>query len=166
VITIGSSLQRGTEDPVCQLSLNCRQMCCLPGAQVRDIYRKLPSLIHPFYYYPLFTFQAGSNEVVDRSLWAIKMDFRGLGWCMDGAGMQVAFSSIPSASGKDTERSRKTHLIHTWLRGWCKCKNFFLDHGEVYLAPGLMVQNGSHLSQRVKWILAQELAGLIGRALN
>jgi len=54
--------------------------------------------------------------------------------------MQVAFFSIPSMAGKDTERIRKTHLINTWLRGWCKCKNFgFFEHGAVYYAPGLQV---------------------------
>ena len=79
--------------------------------------------------------------------------------------MQVAFSSIPSMVGKDTERIRKTHLINTWLRGWCNHKNSF-DHGAVYSAPGLMAVDGFHLSERGKWILSQELAGLVERALN
>lgn len=42
----------------------------------------------------------------------------------------------------------------------------FFDCGKVYLAPGLMVADGSHLSQRGKWILAQELPRLIERPLN
>lgn len=29
-----------------------------------------------------------------------------------------------------------------------------------------MAVDGSHLSQRVKWIIAQELSGLVERALN
>ena len=42
----------------------------------------------------------------------------------------------------------------------------FFDCGKVYLTPGLMAADGSHLSQRGKWTLAQELAGLIERTLN
>ena len=54
-------------------------MVALPGAQVRDTSRKLPGLIHPSGYYPVLIVQASSDEVADRSLRAIKNDFRGLG---------------------------------------------------------------------------------------
>ena len=69
---------------------------------------------------------------------------------------------------KDTERSRKIHLMNTWQGGWCKCKNFgfFGPYGVVYLAPGLRSADGSHLSEREQWILAQELVGLVERALK
>jgi len=43
---------------------------------------------------------------------------------MDEASIQVIFSSIPSVAGKDTDWSRKAHLINTWLRGWCNPRNF------------------------------------------
>jgi len=43
---------------------------------------------------------------------------------------------------------------------------FLFVREAVYLAPGLMAVDGSHLSQRGKQTLAQELAGLIGRTLN
>jgi len=42
----------------------------------------------------------------------------------------------------------------------------FFDHGMTYTAPSLMGSNGNQLSQRGKRIFAQELAGLIDRALN
>ena len=111
--------------------------------------------------------QAGSDKVTDRSLRTIKNDFRRLGRLVDGAGIQVVFACIPTMAGKDTETTRKAHLINTWLRGWCKCKSFgFIDHVAVYSAPGLRSADGYHVSQRGKWILAQELAGLVERALN
>ena len=111
--------------------------------------------------------QAGSDEVTDRNLRTIKNDFRGLGRLVDGAGIQVVFACIPTVAGMDTVMTRKTHLINTWLKGWCKHKNFwFFDHGVVYSAPGLRSANGYHLFQRGKQILAQELAGLVERALN
>ena len=79
--------------------------------------------------------------------------------------VQVMFSSIPTVSGRGAERTQKAHLIYTWLRRSCQPRNFaFFDHGALYSAPGLITADGSHLSLRGKWILAQELAGLIERA--
>lgn len=79
----------------------------------------------------------------------------------------MVFSSIPLVTGRDTVMTQKTHLINTWLRGWCNCRNLgFFDHGEFYSAPDLMAIDGSHLSPRGKQVLAQELAGLIERALK
>lgn len=167
VIVVGDSLLRGTEGPMCQPDPTRREVCCLPGIRVRDISRKLPSLIHPSDYYPLLIVQASSDEVADRNLGTIKNDFRGLGRLVDGVGIQVVFACIPAVTGKDTAMTRKTHLINTWLRGWCKHKNFgFFDHGVVYLAPGLRSADEYHLFQRGKWVLAQELAGHVNRALN
>jgi len=91
-------------------------VCCLPGARVRDISRKLPGLIHPSDYYPLLIVQAGNDEVADRSLRAIKNDFRGLGRLVDNAGIQVVFAGIPTVAEKDNAMTRKTHCISTWLR--------------------------------------------------
>ena len=111
--------------------------------------------------------QANSDEDTDRSLRAIKNDFGGLGRLVDNAGIQVVFAGIPTVAGKDNAMIRKTHCINTWLRGWCKHKNLrFFDHGTVYSTPGLRSVDGYHLSQRGKQILAQELVGLIERALN
>lgn len=110
--------------------------------------------------------QAGSDDIEERSLKAIKQDFRGLGRLVDGAGVQVVFSSIPTVAGRGTERTRKAHLLNMWLRGWCQRRNLgFFDHGALYSAPGLMAAGGS-LSFRGKRILGQELAGLVERSLN
>ena len=85
---------------------------------------------------------------------------------MDSAELQVLFSSMPSVAQRDTERTRESHLINMWLRGWWHHRNFsFYDHGVVYSAPGLMAVDGCPLSQREKGILAQQLAGLIERGL-
>ena len=112
--------------------------------------------------------EAGRDEIAEKSLRSIKKDFRGLGQVVDGAGVQVVFSSITSVAGKGTERIQKTHLLNKWLRGWCKHRNFgfFFDHGAICSAPGMMAAGGSSLSLRGKRILAEELAGLIERSLN
>jgi len=167
VIVIGDSLLRGTEGPICRPDPSHREVCCLPGARVRDVAKKLPGLVRPSDYYPLLVMQVGGDEVAERSPKAIKRDFRALGRLVEGSGAQVVFSSIPSVAGDSTERGRKTHLVNRWLRDWCHRSNFgFFDHGEVYTAPGLLATSGAQLSQRGKRILGHELAGLIERALN
>ena len=86
---------------------------------------------------------------------------------VEGVGAQVVFSSLPSGVVRDMEWSRKTQALNEWLKGWCSHRNFgFFDHRAVYLAPGLMAVDRSHLSLRGKWILAQELTGRVERALN
>ena len=79
VVVIGDSLLRGTEEAICWPDHIRREVCCLPGEQVRDISRKPPGLIRPSDYYPLLIVQAGSDEVAEKSLRTIKKGFRRLG---------------------------------------------------------------------------------------
>jgi len=116
VIVIGDSLLKGTEGPICQPDPSYREVCCLLGARVRDVARKLPGLVWPSDYYPLLVMQLGGDEIMVRSPKAIKRDFRALRQLVEGSGAEVVFSSIPSVAGKSTERGRKTHLINRWLR--------------------------------------------------
>jgi len=69
--------------------------------------------------------------------------------------------------GGDVGRNRWTQSINAWLHGWCHQHNFgFFDNRMAYMAPGLLASDGIHLSQKGKRVFAQELAGLIDRALN
>ena len=77
VIVVGDSVLRGTEGP-CVDQTHTIEVCCLPGARVRDIKRKITSLVRPSDYYPLLVIQAGINEVVERSLKSLKKDFTGV----------------------------------------------------------------------------------------
>jgi len=109
----------------------------------------------------------GADEVAVSSPRVIKKEFKALGRLVKESGAQVIFSSLPPVVGRDVERHRQTKSINTWLRDWCHRHNFgFFDHGTTYTAPSLLESNGNQLSQRGKRIFAQELAGLIDRALN
>jgi len=119
VIVIGDSLLRGTEGPICRPDPSPRKVCCLPGAKVRDVAKKLPGLLRHSGYYPLLVMLVGGDKIAERSPKAIKRDFRALGQLVEGSGAQVLFSAIPSAAGNSTERGRKTHLVNRWLRDWC-----------------------------------------------
>ena len=164
-IVMGGSLLKGTEGPICRPDPTRREVCCLPGARVRDFAKEVKRLVQPTDYYPLLVFQAGSDEVATRSPKAIKRDFRDLGRLLRGSGAQVVFASVLPIGGIEAER-RAVH-INSWLRDWCDRQNFgFFDHGKVYATPGLMAPDGTRLSRRGVRIFGQELAGLIDRALN
>ncbi|KFP04718.1 hypothetical protein N300_13098, partial [Calypte anna] len=162
VVVVGDSLLRGTEGPICRPDPSHREVCCLPGARVRDITKRLPQLIRPSDYYPLLVVQAGSDDINGRNTRAIKKDFKALGRLVGGSGAQVVFTSVPALEQMNEERSRKTYLINRWLRDWCHRKNFgFFDYGMNF-----SISAGLQLSNRGKRTLAHKLAGLIRRALN
>ena len=82
-IVVGDSLLWGTEGSICRPDPTCREVCCLPGAWVRDTSKNLSGLICPSDYYPLLIVQASNSKVTERSLRIIKKDFRGLQQLMD-----------------------------------------------------------------------------------
>lgn len=86
------------------------QLCAIFTQEVRDVSRKLPSLIQLFDNYPLLIVQASNSEAAERSLRSIKRDFRALGQLVDRVGIQFIFSSVPSMAGRNTKRSRKPFL--------------------------------------------------------
>ena len=90
-----------------------REVCCLPGAQVRVVARKLPGLVWPSDYYPLLVMQVGSDEMVERSPKAIKRDFRALGRLVEGWGCKWCFP--PSHQWQGTALKGAGNL--TWLTG-------------------------------------------------
>jgi len=92
VIVTGNSLLRGTEGPICRPDPSHGEVCCLPGARVRDAAKKLPGLVRTSDYYPLLVMQVGRDEIAERSPKAIKRYFRALGQLIEGSGMQVVFS--------------------------------------------------------------------------
>ncbi|XP_066848127.1 uncharacterized protein [Anser cygnoides] len=147
VIVMGVSLLKGTEGPMCRPDPTHSEVCCLPGARVRDLAKKVKCLVQPTGYYPLLVFQAGNDEVTMRSPRAIKRDFRALGRLLKGSGAQVVFASVLPIGGIAADK--RSHHINMWLRDWCDRQNFrFFDHGKVYVTPGLLSPDGMRLSQR------------------
>jgi len=68
VVVVGDALLRGMEGPICRPDLSHWEVCCLPGARIRDITRKLPKLVRSTDYFPSIIVQVGSDEITQRSL--------------------------------------------------------------------------------------------------
>lgn len=77
-----------------------RQVCCFLGTWVRDVIRRLPGLSEPSDYYRLLVVQVGSDKVDERSLMAVKKNFRALGQQIERTRAQVVFSSNPLVAGR------------------------------------------------------------------
>jgi len=61
------TLLKGREGPICRADPPHREVCCLPGAWVREITRKLPTLEQSSDDYPLLLLHVGGDEVAVRS---------------------------------------------------------------------------------------------------
>lgn len=83
-----------------------REVCCLPGAWVRDITKELPSLVWPIGYYQLLVSQRVTNKDPTRSLQTSKRVSSALRQLVKGSGEQVVFSSVLRV----LDRSEELHL--------------------------------------------------------
>jgi len=80
VVIVGNSLLRGMEAPICQPDALPRVMCCLSGARhIRNVAKRLSSLIQSSCCSPLLLFHIVINNTVRSSLRSIKKDYRALG---------------------------------------------------------------------------------------
>lgn len=68
VIVVGNSLPWGTEGSICRPDPTCKEVCCLPGAHIRDIARKVLGLFYSSDYCPLLIVQVGIDEIAQGSL--------------------------------------------------------------------------------------------------
>ncbi|CAM5136094.1 unnamed protein product [Natator depressus] len=59
---VGDSLLRRTEAPIGQLDMASCEVCCLPGARIRDIMEGLSRIIWPSDYYPMLLIHEGTND--------------------------------------------------------------------------------------------------------
>ena len=165
-VIIGDSLLRGTEGPICCSDPSHREVCCLPGAWVRDVVRNITRLIKPSDYYPLLVFHVGNEEVGKRSSQVIKRDFRALGRLLKGSGTQVVFSSVLSVGDWDPHKRRRVDMLNKWLCELCAQGFRYYSLGRSLEKGGMLTADGSPLTRRATNIPGNKLAGLVSRALN
>lgn len=67
ILVIGESVLNGNDTLVCCLDNLSKEVCCLPGAHICDIRKRIPGMIKPEDYY-LVVFQAGLCESTTRKL--------------------------------------------------------------------------------------------------
>ena len=139
----------------------------MPGACIRDVTERLPSLVQSTGYCPLLLFHVDTSDTARSRLRTNKKDYRALGAVVRDLGAQVAFPSILAVKGKGFERASRICRANKWLRDWCHSQGFsYLDHGTRFEKPGLLGADGVHLSEKGKSIFGHRLAKLVKRALN
>ncbi|XP_067418891.1 uncharacterized protein [Emydura macquarii macquarii] len=167
VMVVGDSLLRGTESSICRPDRETREVCCLPGARIRDVTERLPKLIKSSDRYPFLLLHVGTNDTAKNDLERITADYVALGKEIKEFEAQVVFSSILPVQGKGPGRDRRIVEVNAWLRRWCRREGFgFFDHGMLFQEEGLLGRDGIHLTKTGKSIFADRLANLVRRALN
>ncbi|XP_043402448.1 uncharacterized protein LOC122465802 [Chelonia mydas] len=167
VVVVGDSLLRGTESSICRPDRENREVCCLPGAKIRNVTERLPRLIKPSDRYPFLLLHVGTNDTAKNDLERITADYVALGRRIKELEAQVVFSSILPVEGKGLGRDRRIVEVNEWLRRWCQREGFgFFDHGMVFHEGGVLGRDRLHLTKRGKSIFASRLANLVRRALN
>jgi len=167
VLMVGDSLLRGTKAPICRPDREACEVCCLPGAKVRDVAERVLQLLKSTDCYPLLLSHIGTNNTANRNPGRIKEDFKALRVKAKSFGAQVTFSSILSAGGRGSARNRCIMSINSWLRGWCCREGFgFYDSGTFFNDYNLLERDEIHLSRKGKGIFGNRLANLVWRALN
>uniref|UniRef100_A0A8B9IV37 Uncharacterized protein n=1 Tax=Amazona collaria TaxID=241587 RepID=A0A8B9IV37_9PSIT len=166
-VVVGDSNLKGTEAPICRPDPGSREVCCLPGARIRDVAEKLPALVGPTDCYPLLVIHVGATDIDSSSPETIKKDYRALGGVVRGSGAQIVFSSILQDTGQDLEKARRIGQVNKWLEGWCYSQGFgYLEHGTQYSRPGLLEAGGTGLTKKGKSGFGRRLARLVKDALN
>uniref|UniRef100_A0A672URF4 SGNH hydrolase-type esterase domain-containing protein n=1 Tax=Strigops habroptila TaxID=2489341 RepID=A0A672URF4_STRHB len=167
VIVVGDSTLKGTEALICRPDPVSREVCCLPGAQIRDVTERLPALVSPADYYPLLVVHVGARDIDSSCLEDIKKDYRALGEVVKGSGAQIVFSSILQGKGEDLKKARRVWQVNKWLESWCHSQGFgYLEHGAPFGRPDLLEAGGAGLTKKGKSCFGRRLARLVRKALN
>ena len=110
---------KGTEALICRPDPVAREVCCLPGARIREVAERLPALVNATDYYPLLVIHVGARDIESSSLRSIKKDYRALGEMVRGSGAQIVFSTILQDTGEELPKARRIGQVNKWLKGWC-----------------------------------------------
>lgn len=93
-----------------------REVCCLPGAHIKDVTERLPDLVCSTDYL-LLLFHIGTRDTAVSNLKNIHYrDYKELGAAVKNSGAQAVFSSILQFRGTGRERTNRIKKINKWLR--------------------------------------------------
>ncbi|CAJ0944909.1 unnamed protein product [Ranitomeya imitator] len=79
VVVVGDSLLRGTEAAICRPDITAREVCCLPGAMIKDVTDRIPKLFSSKDVHPFLLIHVGTNDTARKDLLTICKDFEELG---------------------------------------------------------------------------------------
>ncbi|CAJ0918113.1 unnamed protein product [Ranitomeya imitator] len=97
VVVVGDSLLRGTEAAICRPDITAREVCCLPGAMIKDVTDRIPKLFSSKDVHPFLLIHVGTNDTARKDLPTICKDFEELGKKVKELDAQVVFFFYPSS---------------------------------------------------------------------
>ena len=167
VILMGESLLQGTEAPLCQPGLSCREVCCLPGAQVWDVVEGLLKLASPQPTTPC-CYSLWAQTILLGETWRVSKVITELcGKVVKGLGAQVVLSSILLVRAKGVRRRAPIMQVNIWLWNWSWWQGFrSYNHGTLFADEPLLRRGGIALTKRGKVTFASRMADLVRRALK
>jgi len=164
---VGDSLSRGTEAPICRPGREAHEVCCLLGAEVRNVTERVAQHVKSTDDYLLLLFAVGTNDTASQNLGGIQEDFKGLGMKAKIFGAKVIFSSILPVGGRGSARNRQITSVNSCILGWCRHEDFdFNDNGTFFDDCNLSERDWIHLSRRSKGTFGSSLDNLVWRVLN
>lgn len=122
VIVVCDSLLKGTEASICYPYPQSRDVCCFPGAHIKDVTERLPDLVRPTDYYTLLLFPIGTSDTTASDLKNVKRDYKELGAAVKNLGAQAVFLSILQVREMGKERTDRIKKISKQLREWWCCE--------------------------------------------
>ena len=167
MILMGDSLLQGTEAPLCQAGLSCREVCCLPGAQVWDVVEGLLKLASPQTTTPC-CYSLWAQTILLGETWRVSKVITELcGKVVKGLGAQVVLSSILLVRAKGVRRRALIMQVNIWLWNWSWWQGFrSYNHGTLFADQHLLGRDGIHLTKQDKGILPSRMADWARKALN
>lgn len=143
-LVIGSSMIRDVYIPPSP-SGPCK-VHCFPGARVRDIQRRLPSILAGYTKVSTIIVHVGTNDIRARQTEVLKADFTALLTTLMDTGRRIVISGPLPTYRRGAERWSRLFNLHTWLRATCAsldidCVNNFDLFWE---RPSLLKHDGLH----------------------
>ncbi|CAJ0962937.1 unnamed protein product [Ranitomeya imitator] len=118
VVVVGDSLLRATEAAICRPDITAREVCCLPGAMIKDVTDRIPKLFSSKDVHPFLLIHVGTNDTARKDLPTICKDFEELGKKVKELDAQTTRIRIPGPRCellvRWTPRQRWTTPQQTW----------------------------------------------------
>uniref|UniRef100_A0A8C9ZCD1 SGNH hydrolase-type esterase domain-containing protein n=1 Tax=Sander lucioperca TaxID=283035 RepID=A0A8C9ZCD1_SANLU len=131
---------------------------CFPGAKVRDIQHKLPSILACHAKVDNIV-HVGTNDIRERRSTALRKDFTTLITTLMGTGKRIVISGPLPTYRKGAERWSRLFWLHTWLKPHCASLGIpYVDNFNLFWErPSLLKHDGLHPNRHGARLLSDNI---------